>query len=226
MASPYVILSLIPALINRLPKPGEWMVKFKQFMGFPMIAVVLWLVWIAAHQLDTAGLAWFFVGLTLLAIGAWWFGSFNTPINGAKARTVAKVATVALLGSGIWAAVTAADYPKEAANRDVEAEIAALQAQGQKVFVDFTALWCAQCQANKIAMHSEEVEAAYKENNVAFLKVDWTSRDPEILRVIQKYQGEGVPFYLLFDDDSSKQPLLLPERLTNEIIIENIGKLD
>jgi thiol:disulfide interchange protein len=225
MSSLYVILSVIPGLINRLPKPGMWMVKFKQFMGFPMIAVVLWLVFIAVHLLDTTGIALFFVGLTLLSIGTWWFGSFNTPINGARARIIAKVATVALLGGGVWAAVASANYPKPHKFQNVEAEIAQLQSEGKHVFVDFTALWCAQCQTNKIAMHSEEVEAAFKENNVTFLEVDWTTKDPEILRVLQKYGAEGIPFYLQFDADSTKPPTVLPAALTNGVILEYLEKL-
>ena len=45
LASPYLTLSLYPAWISKLPKPGEWMDTFKQFMAFPLYATVAWLVW-------------------------------------------------------------------------------------------------------------------------------------------------------------------------------------
>lgn len=225
MASPYILLSLSPGLINALPKPGAWMEKFKQFMGFPMIAVVFFLVWVAAHQLDTTGLGWFFVGLTLLSLGMWWFGSFATPMQGATTRIVARAAAVVFVSLGVWTTFKASTYPAPAKIQDVEAVIAKSQAEGKKVFVDFTAAWCLICQSNKAAMHSEAVETAFKEQNVEFLEVDWTSKDPEILKVLQKYGAEGVPLYLIFDSDPSKEPIKLPNTLTKGIILDSLDKL-
>ncbi|HKQ40206.1 MAG TPA: protein-disulfide reductase DsbD domain-containing protein, partial [Verrucomicrobiae bacterium] len=45
LAFPYVLLSWKPALLKVLPKPGEWMEKFKIAMGFPMLATAVWLYW-------------------------------------------------------------------------------------------------------------------------------------------------------------------------------------
>jgi thiol:disulfide interchange protein DsbD len=45
LASPYLLLSLYPKWISRLPKPGAWMDTFKQAMAFPMYATVAWLIW-------------------------------------------------------------------------------------------------------------------------------------------------------------------------------------
>ena len=33
---PYLLLSVQPAWLRFLPKPGNWMVTFKMIMGFPM----------------------------------------------------------------------------------------------------------------------------------------------------------------------------------------------
>lgn len=45
LSLPYLILSVFPAWIAKLPKPGPWMDTFKQFMAFPLYATVAWLLW-------------------------------------------------------------------------------------------------------------------------------------------------------------------------------------
>ena len=52
-ALPYLILSLKPSLLSFLPKPGQWMETFKQFMAFPMWASALWLLWVLSGQVDS-----------------------------------------------------------------------------------------------------------------------------------------------------------------------------
>ncbi len=51
LAFPYLLLSLMPDWISRLPKPGAWMESFKQAMAFPIYATVVWLVWNLSAQL-------------------------------------------------------------------------------------------------------------------------------------------------------------------------------
>ena len=38
LALPYLILSLFPALVEKLPRPGPWMESFKQAMSFLLFA--------------------------------------------------------------------------------------------------------------------------------------------------------------------------------------------
>ena len=51
LAFPYLLLSLMPGWISRLPKPGAWMESFRQAMAFPIYATVVWLVWNLSSQL-------------------------------------------------------------------------------------------------------------------------------------------------------------------------------
>ena len=53
-AAPYFILSMYPQLINKLPKPGQWMVTLKEFFAFPMFATSLWLIWVFSCLLYTS----------------------------------------------------------------------------------------------------------------------------------------------------------------------------
>jgi thiol:disulfide interchange protein DsbD len=45
LSTPYLLLSIYPKWISRLPKPGAWMDTLKQAMAFPLYATVVWLLW-------------------------------------------------------------------------------------------------------------------------------------------------------------------------------------
>ena len=219
MAAPYLILSRSPALMQKLPKPGAWMETFKQAMAFPMLAVVIALVWVIAHQITDNGLLSVLTGMLLISLGAWWYGRFGMPNKPEKTRRIAWAAAAVLALLAAFVGLRGASQALPGSNRDVEAEIAALQKEGKGVFVDFTAAWCATCQANKAVMHSEKIKNAFEEKSVAFLEVDWTQRDPAILSVIQKYGREGVPLYLLFSADTNEPPQVLANLLTTTHVL-------
>ena len=48
LSFPYLVLSVFPGWISKLPKPGAWMDTFKQAMAFPLYATVVWLLWTLA----------------------------------------------------------------------------------------------------------------------------------------------------------------------------------
>ena len=68
MALPFILLTLIPGLSQRLPKAGQWMDTFKQFLAFPLYLTAAWLVWVAGRQTSVDVVAAVIVGLTLIAM--------------------------------------------------------------------------------------------------------------------------------------------------------------
>ena len=62
LALPVLLLCLFPALLRWLPRPGAWMQTFRQLLAFPMLATVLWLVWVLGQQSGING------AVTLLAL--------------------------------------------------------------------------------------------------------------------------------------------------------------
>jgi len=95
--------------------------------------------------------------------------------------------------------------------------VAALNAAGRPVFVDFTAAWCVTCQYNKRSTLSDDaVLADFAAKNVALLRADWTRRDASITAALTALGRSGVPVYVL--QAPGRAPIVLTEILSkNEV---------
>ena len=49
-AVPFLLLGLWPRALGFIPKPGPWMLRFKQFLAFPMYGAAAWLGWVVVVQ--------------------------------------------------------------------------------------------------------------------------------------------------------------------------------
>jgi thiol:disulfide interchange protein/DsbC/DsbD-like thiol-disulfide interchange protein len=238
MAAPYVALSLWPALLRFLPRPGNWMVRFKQLMAFPLFATVAWLVWVFGHQTGVDGILRLLLGLTLVAAAAWVLGSWATLHEPTRTRVTARTVAVALLAAGYMLSAAAEPVSSEVNTAGVqtgsgvqwepwsEKRVAELRAEGRPVFIDFTAAWCLTCKVNeRVAFSSAEVKKIVGDRKIAMLKADWTNRDAAITRALGSFGRSGVPLYVLYEADPLASPRLLPEILSPGILIETFSKL-
>ncbi|MCS3656152.1 protein-disulfide reductase DsbD family protein [Salinibacter ruber] len=241
MAAPYVVLSTTPALLDRLPDPGAWMETLKQAFAFPMFATAIWLVWVFGQQTSTGGVAFLLAGLLLLGVAAWIVNRWSAPQLSQTATLVTRgLAGAALVGGIAVAVIGAGSAPAEqqatatatdASGTDTTwrsyapETIESLRAEGRPVFVDFTAAWCLTCQVNKRrVLTAESVQNAFDEKDVALVRADWTSRDPEITRALESHGRSGVPVYVLYAGDGS-EPELLPEVLTEDAVLNALDDL-
>jgi thiol:disulfide interchange protein len=225
LSTPYLLLSAFPGAVRILPRPGAWMETFKQLMAFPLYATVGYLLWVLAGQVEENGLLDVFFGLVLVAMGAWIYGRFHGAGAGPGRTRFGAVACAALLASGAWAgwprsspsaAVTWEKWSPESVNQ--------LRADGRIVYVDFTARWCATCQANKaVVFHSGDVLRAFRDKRVATLRGDWTNRDPQITAELAEYHRSAVPFNLIWLPGKS-EPVILPPLLTPGIVLKAIDQ--
>src|SRR5205085_2750242 len=86
MSVPYLLISLQPAWLRYLPKPGPWMEHLKQFMGFLLLATLLFLLYVLGVQRGYEGLVWASAFLLVLAIGCWMKGRFVNPMTAPLTR--------------------------------------------------------------------------------------------------------------------------------------------
>lgn len=239
MATPYLLLSTFPSLLRFIPKPGNWMITFKEITGFILLATVLWLLWVFNGQTNSFALFLLLAGLLLIALGCWIYGKWCSPIKKRIVRLIGICVAAIVFGFGGTIILRAsapeiASLPQaEAAIHTSEAEgwepfsrvrLESLIAEGTPVFVDFTARWCLICQVNHLVLTSKDVNDAFNSRGVVRMKADWTRYNSEITEELKLHGRNGVPLYLLYNGHHT--PTILPQMLTPQMVITELKTLD
>ena len=233
LAAPYVLLTLQPAWIRLLPKPGAWMEYLKQAVSIPIFLAVIWMAWVFAQVAGSNGVAALLAGMLLTAIAGWVLGRW-------PAKRLSMVAAIVLLAAAIALPCLAAKaLPVRATATTTEASaqgttwqpfsperLAAARADGKPVFVDFSAAWCLSCQVNeRVVLDRRDVEEAFRKNSVIMLRADWTNHDDTITAALSQLGRSGVPTYALYSGGPQSAPTLLPEVLTTGIVMDALKNL-
>ena len=227
-ALPFLLLGIWPRALAFLPKPGAWMLTFKQFLAFPMYAAAAWLAWVLSQQAGPSGVAILLGAAIALALGAWlWSVTRNLTSTG---RGIGALIALAVLACGLYGVSLLRDAvaaPAAQSSKTGEAysadKLAALRAANRPVFVDATAAWCITCLVNEEAVLSQAgIKRAFAAKNVAYLVADWTNRNPAITALLKDNGRSGVPLYLYYAPGAS-QPVILPQILTQNDVLAAIG---
>ena len=201
MALPFLVLSFVPALARLMPRPGAWMLTFKQILAFPLYATVVWLLWVLGQQTSIDAMALVIAACVLLAFAAWLYQYRHSHAGFWRHASMLLIllclaASFSVLRSPLLVARTVSTEVGSSENYEVysAARLAALRAEGKPVFVNMTAAWCITCLVNeRIALSADEVTVAMAEKGIIYLKGDWTNNDPEITAVLKQYETSGVP---------------------------------
>ena len=226
MALPYLAASAMPGVARILPRPGAWMVTFKQLMAFPMFATVAWLVWVLGQQSGIDGAGALLALLVLLALAVWSLSLRGTPRRAIATFSIALSAfAVWSIGPNIVKPVAAPAALAAARWQDWQpGRVEQLTAQGQSVFVDFTAAWCVTCQYNKkTTLADAGILAELDAKKVVLLRADWTRRDPAITQALAALGRSGVPVYVFYKP--GRAPVVLSEILSVSDVKAELAKL-
>lgn len=231
MALPYVVLTMHPALLTRLPKPGPWMETFKQLMGFLLVGTVAYLMISLNHQL----LLLTVILLVFVALGAWIWGRFSLQPRTAVGRTMVLAGALLIVGIGAYLSFhTLRDVLQPATGTTVTAltwepfdpvKLHQYQQEGRNVMLDFTADWCANCTFNEVRVYnSTAVRQLLREKNVITMKADLTREGPQtatIRQLMGQLGARSIPFLAVFPGDQPLKPYTLYD-LVNKERVQNV----
>ena len=232
LAAPYVALTLQPAWTRLLPRPGAWMEVLKQAISVPIFVTVIWLAWVVTQGYGANVLFALLISLLLLAVAGWFLGRWPAR---RWATAVAVLVILGVVAICVFAPGRLFSYPSPSSENSAARSaawqpwsvqaVADARAQGQTVFVDFTASWCLSCQVNeRLALTRPEVKTAFAAHHVVLFKADWSRHDDAITDALTALGRSGVPTYALYVPGESN-PRLLPEALTPGIVTDALATL-
>ena len=222
MSFPYLLLTAKPGWMRFLPKPGLWMVRLKQAMGFLMLGTVVWLLGVLGSQSGASGAvgaAWILLGI---GSACWVFGIWFTPAAALFQRIIALVAMAGLIAGGVLLADRQSAPPATGWEAWSPERVAALEGEGKPVFIDFTADWCLNCKYNeRFVLNTPAVREGLR--GFTTLKADWTQGDPRITAELKRLGRAGVPVYVVISPNGGT-PQVLPELLTQRTVLDALER--
>ncbi len=94
---------------------------------------------------------------------------------------------------------------------------------GKTVFVDFTAAYCTNCKVNKsVAINRQDSVRKMRELGVVAFRGDFTSGDPAIGEVLQKFDRPGVPLNLIYAPGDIDHPIVLPPLISKDLLLDKL----
>jgi thiol:disulfide interchange protein len=239
MALPILVLSFVPAFANMMPRPGAWMVTFKELMAFPLYAAAIYFLFALGMQVGVIGMSVVLIACVIMAFGAWLYQKRFTVgpvwrIANSGIAMACFVFAIYIMQSSYMQPVAAGpvsiDADGQVAGENYEVfsaqRLVELQAQGKPVFINMTAAWCITCLANEqTTLSTDTVKESLSENNITYLKGDWTNEDPEITEMLEHFKRPSVPLYVLYSGDPNVEPVILPQILTPGIVSSAFGSI-
>jgi thiol:disulfide interchange protein DsbD len=202
MALPYAVITLIPGLLNKVPRPGDWMEHIRKAMGFILLLIAVKLL--SALPKERLVDALFYA--VILGFCLWMWGSwvnFATPTG--KKWTVRIIAVLIAVLSGFWLLPAQKDvlnwkpYDATIIQRAVESQ--------QPVVIKFTADWCTNCVVvERRVYHDTQVADLLKQKNVLIIKADTTTKDMPATGDLTELYGESgtVPVSIILLPDGEQ----------------------
>jgi suppressor for copper-sensitivity B len=222
LALPYIVVAAAPALAQRIPRPGAWMMRLRAVLGLAMLGTALWLLSVLVAQIGIQGAAALAV-LLLLVLGLLWLLR-----DGGERRRALRIAGVAAITVAAFVLPQRFAPPVETARATPgwvpwdRAEVDRRVAQGEVVLVDVTADWCITCQVNKsLVLTRGEVGARLAGQGsrpVVAMRADWTRPDPRISEYLASFGRYGIPFNVVYGP-AAPSGIPLPELLTSEQVL-------
>ena len=211
---PYLIISLFPGTLSYLPKPGNWMETFRQIMAIPIFLTILWLIWILSNQISFINLMSVMLGVSFILLLCF----IKEIVTFLKVSSKFNIPTSAIL---LIFSLYLLPFNSEIDNlskSDISLEKIENLSKKGPLFINFTADWCITCKVNEqIALSGNYFKSMIAGQNINYLKIDWTNKDPNVNKLIETYGRSGIPLYVFYPYEEYG-PVILPEVLNKSIL--------
>lgn len=240
-AFPFILIGLVPKALKIIPKPGDWMILFKELMGF----VLLYLVFTMLKTVLQLTSGEYFLSviffMMILGFAIWLYGRFVRMEHSKATQWIFTIIALSLIIGSAYLYLPYKETPAETVSLEAGAMIPAphapegwyvfspelhakLLAEGKSVFLDVGAAWCKNCLTNeKTVLFTKDIMADFAAKEVVLLKGDFTKKDPVLLQWIKDHERLGVPFNALYIP--GEEPLLFPELITKNMIREALERI-
>lgn len=99
------------------------------------------------------------------------------------------------------------------------------RATGRPVLVDVSASWCAICVVNeRFTLSRDSVRRTMVRKRIVYLKGEWSNGNNTPGAILRRFGRSGQPLYLLYRP-GTKEPEILPQNLTEDIMLNALSKL-
>ncbi|MFK7819250.1 MAG: protein-disulfide reductase DsbD family protein, partial [Planctomycetaceae bacterium] len=238
MASPYILFALVPGAVKLLPKPGMWMVRFKEFAGFVLLATVIYFITFLEERFIIPLL----IALLTIGLATWMIGTLYQHNSSKSQKLKVRLSALAFCVLGFFAAYkftepqSATSSGGELAIPDdgktlpwqsfSEKRLMSLLGEKKTVMIDFTADWCLICKQNeKFALNTADTLKVVKDNDIVPLYADYTHANAEIKKWLDKFESISVPLTVIFPNGETKNPIVLRDAYTKGRLLKTLKEV-
>lgn len=217
LASPFILLSIFPGIVNKFPKPGNWLNTFKKIMGFAMLFSCLWPISVLLTQLPHVQIIQLLAIIFAIVFALWLMKHSKKPL--AKYLSISAILLLGLNGALLITnketdVIEWQEYSDKLLNESLE--------NHRPVFLNFTASWCLNCQFNQRVFSDKEIVDEFRKKKVIAIKCDWTQKNDEIAKLLKKYNSVAIPLNIYYPGQDFEFKTL-PSVLTKSVVIKYLN---
>jgi thiol:disulfide interchange protein DsbD len=192
MAFPYFLLSAFPQVARNFPRTGPWAEIIKQMMGFLLIGTAVYFAQ-PLYEKFVSDRAFWWTLFGIIAAAAIFLVVRSLQLSkNSLPRAIACAIALLVIVPSLWATRQATIRPYQWQPYSDQA-LAAAQASGRPVLIDFTATWCGNCHyVEAFVLHNRKVIAAVHNANVIMLKADVTDDNAPARPLLAKLNPAGA----------------------------------